>query len=49
MKRLFLFLFVAVLIAGCATTYYDSEGNPVPKEKMNQLRTAAVKAHYKKK
>ncbi|BBA28598.1 DUF4251 domain-containing protein [Prevotella melaninogenica] len=45
MKRLVLFLFVAVLIVGCATTYYDSEGNPVPKEKMEQLRTAAVKAH----
>ena len=45
MKRLVLFLFVAALLVGCATTYYDSEGNPVSKEKMEQLRTAAVKAH----
>lgn len=45
MKRLVLFLFVAVLMVGCATTYYDSEGNPVSKEKMSQLRATAVKAH----
>lgn len=45
MRRLVLFLFVAILMVGCVTTYYDSEGNPVPKEKMEQLRTAAVKAH----
>ena len=45
MKRLVLFLFVAVLMVGCATTYYDSEGNPVSKEKMAQLRATAVKAH----
>lgn len=45
MKRLVLFLFVAALLVGCATTYYDSEGNPVSKEKMEQLRTATVKAH----
>ncbi len=44
MKRLVLFLFVAVLMVGCATTYYDSEGNPVSKEKMSQLRSTAVKA-----
>ena len=43
MKRLVLFLFVAVLMVGCATTYYDSEGNPVSKEKMAQLRSTAVK------
>lgn len=45
MKRLVLFLFVAVLMVGCATTYYDSEGNPVSKEKMAQLRSTVVKAH----
>lgn len=45
MRRLVLFLFVAILMVGCATTYYDSEGNPVPKEEMEQLCTAAVKAH----
>ena len=32
-------------MVGCATTYYDSEGNPVSKEKMAQLRATAVKAH----
>ena len=45
MKRLFLFLFVAVLTVGCATTYYDSEGTAVPRKQVEQLRTAAVKAH----
>ena len=45
MKQLVLFLFSALLMVGCATTYYDSEGNPVPREKMEQLRTAAVRAH----
>lgn len=40
-----LFLFAAAMLAGCATAYYDSEGNPVSKERMEQLRTAAVKAH----
>ena len=45
MKRFFLFLFVAVLAVGCATTYYDSEGNAVPRKQVEQLRTAAVKAH----
>lgn len=38
MRRFILLFFVAALIAGCATTYYDSAGNPVPKEKMEQLR-----------
>ena len=45
MRRFILLFFVAALIAGCATTYYDSAGNPVPKEKMEQLRMEAVRAH----
>lgn len=45
MKRLVLILFATALLVGCSTVYYDSEGNPVPKEKMEQLRTAAVKGH----
>ena len=45
MKRLFLCLFSALLMVGCATTYYDSDGKPVSKETMAQLKAAAVKAH----
>ena len=45
MRRFILLFFIAALIAGCATTYYDSAGNPVPKEKMEQLRMEAVRAH----
>ena len=46
MKHLILSLSAAAaLLAGCATAYYDSEGNPVSKEQMAHLRTAAVKAH----
>ena len=32
-------------MVGCATTYYDSDGKPVSKETMAQLKAAAVKAH----
>ena len=45
MKRLFLCLFSALLMVGCATTYYDSDGKPISKETMAQLKAAAVKAH----
>ena len=45
MKRLFLCLFSALLMVGCVTTYYDSDGEPVSKETMAQLKAAAVKAH----
>ena len=45
MKRLFLCLFSALLMVGCVTTYYDSDGKPVSKETMAQLKAAAVKAH----
>ena len=45
MRRFILLFFIAAIIAGCATTYYDSAGNPVPKEKMEQLRMEAVRAH----
>ena len=45
MRRFILLFFIAAIIAGCATTYYDSAGNPVPKEKMGQLRMEAVRAH----
>ena len=45
MKKLITMLFVAVLFIGCATTYYDSNGNPISKETMNQLTAEAVNGH----
>lgn len=45
MKKWLFLCMAAVLLAGCATTYYDSEGNVVPKEKMAQLKAVAVKSH----
>lgn len=45
MKKL-LFLLISVLFLGsCATIYRDSEGNIVSKEKMEQLKKAAVYGH----
>lgn len=30
MRKIILLLFAVAILMGCATTYYDSEGNPVP-------------------
>lgn len=45
MRKIILLLFAVAILMGCATTYYDSEGNPVPKEQMAVLKAKAVRAH----
>ena len=41
MKRIVILLLSAVVLFGCATVYRDSEGNIVPREKMEVLKAAA--------
>ena len=49
MKRIVILLLSAVVLFGCATVYRDSEGNIVPREKMEVLKAAAVKGYLTEK
>lgn len=49
MKKIVILLLSAVVLFGCATVYRDSEGNIVPREKMEVLKAAAVKGHLTEK
>lgn len=43
MKKIIILSLSVVVLFGCATTYRDSEGNIVSREKIDALRTVAVK------
>ncbi|WP_028898061.1 DUF4251 domain-containing protein [Prevotella sp. HUN102] len=45
MKKIMMLLLGAMLLVGCATVYYDSNGNPVPKEQVMHLKKKAVQGH----
>ncbi|MGG6545091.1 UNVERIFIED_CONTAM: DUF4251 domain-containing protein [Prevotella sp. 15_C9] len=47
MKKIALLLLSVVVLLSCATTVYDSAGNPISKEQLQKMKAMAVSKHLR--